>query len=202
MPGMMDTILNLGLNDKAVIGLANTSKNSRFAWDSYRRFIQLFGKIVFCIDDKKFDHVLDTAKKEQGIHQDFELTEESLKKIVSQYKEICQKHTGNQFPEDPLEQLELAIDAVFRSWMGERAVVYREKYKITKEIANGTAVNVVTMVFGNMGNDSATGVVFTRDPSDGSRKVFGEYLVNAQGEDVVAGIRTPQPIDQMAKEYL
>jgi len=200
MPGMMDTILNLGLNDKTVIGLANASKNSRFAWDSYRRFIQLFGKIVFCIDDKKFEHVLETTKKEQGVHQDFELTEESLKKVVSQYKAICQEHTDEQFPEDPLKQLELAIEAVFRSWMGERAVVYREKYKITKDIANGTAVNVVTMVFGNMGNDSATGVVFTRDPSDGSRKVFGEYLVNAQGEDVVAGIRTPQPIDQLAKE--
>jgi pyruvate,orthophosphate dikinase len=200
MPGMMDTILNLGLNDKTVIGLANVSKNPRFAWDSYRRFVQLFGKIVFGIDDKKFDHVLESTKKEQNVHQDFELTEESLRKIVSQYKRICQEHTRKPFPEDPFEQLELAIEAVFRSWMGERAVVYREKYKITKDIANGTAVNVVTMVFGNMGNDSATGVVFTRDPSDGSRRVFGEYLVNAQGEDVVAGIRTPQPIDQLAKE--
>ncbi|MGI0072861.1 MAG: pyruvate, phosphate dikinase, partial [Nitrosotalea sp.] len=200
MPGMMDTILNLGLNDKTVIGLANVSKNPRFAWDSYRRFVQLFGKIVFGIDDKKFDHVLESTKKEQNVHQDFELTEESLRKVVSQYKSICQEHTGKPFPEDPFEQLELAIEAVFRSWMGERAVIYREKYKITKDIANGTAVNVVTMVFGNMGNDSATGVVFTRDPSDGSKRVFGEYLVNAQGEDVVAGIRTPQPIDQLAKE--
>jgi pyruvate,orthophosphate dikinase len=200
MPGMMDTILNLGLNDKTVVGLANVSKNPRFAWDSYRRFVQLFGKIVFGIDDKKFDHILESVKHEQNVHQDFELGEESLKKIVSQYKKICQEHTGKPFPEDPFEQLELAIEAVFRSWMGERAVVYREKYKITKDIANGTAVNVVTMVFGNMGDDSATGVVFTRDPSNGSKRIFGEYLVNAQGEDVVAGIRTPQPIDQMAKE--
>jgi pyruvate, orthophosphate dikinase len=200
MPGMMDTILNLGLNDITVIALGNVSKNSRFAWDSYRRFVQLFGKIVFGIDDKKFDNVLETIKREQNVHLDFELSEESLRKIVSQYKSICNENTGKPFPEDPFEQLELAIEAVFRSWMGERAVVYREKYKITKEIANGTAVNVVTMVFGNMGNDSATGVVFTRDPSDGSKRIFGEYLVNAQGEDVVAGIRTPKPIDQMEKE--
>lgn len=200
MPGMMDTILNLGLNEKTVIGLANVSKNPRFALDSYRRFVQLFGKVVFGIDDKKFEHILETAKREQNVHQDFELNEESLRKIVEQYKTVCQEHIGRTFPEDPFEQLGLAIEAVFRSWMGERAVVYREKYKITKDIANGTAVNVVTMVFGNMGNDSVTGVVFTRDPSDGSKRIFGEYLVNAQGEDVVAGIRTPQSIDQMSKE--
>ena len=200
MPGMMDTILNLGLNDKTVFGLASSSNNPRFAWDSYRRFVQLFGKVVFCIDDKKFDAILHDAKARQGVHEDYELSEESLKEIVSKYKSVCQEHTGKQFPEDPFRQLELAIEAVFKSWMGERAVVYREKYKISKDIANGTAVNVVTMVFGNMGNDSATGVVFTRDPSDGSKKIFGEYLVNAQGEDVVAGIRTPQQIDNMAKE--
>jgi pyruvate,orthophosphate dikinase len=200
MPGMMDTILNLGLNDRTVIGLGNVSKNPRFAWDSYRRFVQLFGKIVFGIDDKTFDGVLENIKREQNVHQDFELREESLRKIVSQYKKICQEYTGKPFPENPFEQIELAIEAVFRSWMGERAIVYREKYKITKDIANGTAVNVVTMVFGNMGDDSATGVVFTRDPSDGSKRIFGEYLVNAQGEDVVAGIRTPKPIEQMGKE--
>ena len=200
MPGMMDTILNLGLNDKTVLGLGNSSKNPRFAWDSYRRFVQLFGKVVFCIDDKKFDAIMHDAKTRQGVHEDYELNEESLKNIVSKYKAICQEHTGKQFPEDPYRQLELAIEAVFKSWMGERAIVYREKYKISKDVANGTAVNVVTMVFGNMGNDSATGVVFTRDPSDGSKKIFGEYLVNAQGEDVVAGIRTPQQIDQMVKE--
>lgn len=200
MPGMMDTILNLGLNDKTVLGLGNSSKNSRFAWDSYRRFVQLFGKVVFCIDDKKFDAIMHDAKTRQGVHEDYELNEESLKDIVSKYKAVCQEHTGKQFPEDPYRQLELAIEAVFKSWMGERAIVYREKYKISKDVANGTAVNVVTMVFGNMGNDSATGVVFTRDPSYGSKKIFGEYLVNAQGEDVVAGIRTPNQIDQMAKE--
>ncbi|MGB9002280.1 MAG: pyruvate, phosphate dikinase [Nitrosotalea sp.] len=200
MPGMMDTILNLGLNDKTVLGLGNSSKNPRFALDSYRRFVQLFGKVVFGVDDKKFDSVLHDAKKEQNVQHDYELDEESLRKIVSQYKAICQERTGKQFPDDPYKQLELAIEAVFKSWMGERAVVYREKYKISKDAASGTAVNVVTMVFGNMGSDSATGVVFTRDPSDGSKKIFGEYLVNAQGEDVVAGIRTPQPIDHMSKE--
>ncbi|MDE1872156.1 MAG: pyruvate, phosphate dikinase [Thaumarchaeota archaeon] len=200
MPGMMDTILNLGLNDKTVLGLANSSKNTRFALDSYRRFAQLFGKVVFGVDDRKFESVLHDAKKQQNVQHDYELNEESLQKIVSQYKTICQEHTRKQFPEDPYKQLELAIEAVFKSWMGERAVVYREKYKISKDAAIGTAVNVVTMVFGNMGSDSATGVVFTRDPSDGSKKIFGEYLVNAQGEDVVAGIRTPQPIDLMSKE--
>ncbi len=200
MPGMMDTILNLGLNDKTVVGLGKSSKNPRFALDSYRRFVQLFGKVVFGVDDKKFESVLHDAKKKQNVQQDYELDEESLKKVVTQYKAICQEHTGKHFPEDPYKQLELAIEAVFRSWMGERAVIYREKYKISKDVAMGTAVNVVTMVFGNMGSDSATGVVFTRDPSDGSKKIFGEYLINAQGEDVVAGIRTPQPIDSMSKE--
>ncbi len=200
MPGMMDTILNLGLNAQTVIGLAKKSNNSRFAWDSYRRFLQLFGKVVFGIDDKKFEQVLDRAKHGQNVQVDSDLNEESLKNIVSEYKTICENHLGKPFPEDPYKQLELAIEAVFRSWMGERAVVYRQKYNITRDIANGTAVNVVTMVFGNMGNDSATGVVFTRNPGDGTRKVFGEYLVNAQGEDVVAGIRTPQPIDNLAKE--
>ena len=200
MPGMMDTILNLGLNDKTILGLGNSSKNPRFALDSYRRFVQLFGKVVFGVDDKKFDNVLHDTKKEQNVQYDYELNEASLRKIVSKYKVVCQEHTGKQFPEDPYKQLELAIEAVFKSWMGERAVVYREKYKISKDAASGTAVSVVTMVFGNMGNDSATGVVFTRDPSDGSKKIFGEYLINAQGEDVVAGIRTPHPIDHMPKE--
>ena len=200
MPGMMDTILNLGLNDQTVIGLANTSQNPRFAWDSYRRFVQLFGKVVFGIEDKQFDEILQNAKRQQNVQQDHELSEQSLKKIVSEYKSICQRYTSRPFPADPYQQLELAIKAVFKSWMGERAIVYREKYKITKEIANGTAVNVVAMIFGNMGNDSATGVVFTRNPSDGTKKIFGDYLINAQGEDVVAGIRTPQPIDEMARQ--
>ena len=200
MPGMMDTILNLGLNDQTVIGLAKKSNNQRFAWDSYRRFIQLFGKVVFGIDDRRFEEVLEKAKRTQNVHVDSDLSEQFLKNIVSEYMQICEKQLGRLFPTDPYKQLELAIEAVFRSWMGERAVVYRDKYKITKDIANGTAVNVVTMAFGNMGNDSATGVVFTRNPADGTKKIFGDYLVNAQGEDVVAGTRTPQPIDNLAKE--
>ena len=200
MPGMMDTILNLGLNDQTVIGLAKKSNTPRFAWDSYRRFIQLFAKVVFGIDDRRFEEVLEKAKQAQNVHVDSDLSEQSLKNIVSEYKQICEKQLGRLFPTDPYKQLELAIEAVFRSWMGERAVVYRDKYKITKDIANGTAVNVVTMAFGNMGNDSATGVVFTRNPADGTKKIFGDYLVNAQGEDVVAGTRTPQPIDNLAKE--
>jgi len=200
MPGMMDTILNLGLNEDTVDALTKKTNNPRFAWDSYRRFVQLFGKVVFGVDDKKFDHVLEEAKKKQGVHADSELTEQSLREIVSQYKQICQAHTGKPFPSHPDEQLQLAIRAVFNSWMGERALVYRDKNHITKDIADGTAVNVVTMAFGNMGNDSATGVVFTRNPGDGTNKIFGEYLVNAQGEDVVAGVRTPKPVDEMKKE--
>jgi pyruvate,orthophosphate dikinase len=200
MPGMMDTILNLGLNDETVEGLAKKSNNPRFAWDSYRRFVQLFGKVVFGVDDKKFDDVLENAKKNQAVQADSALNEKSLKAVVSEYKKICEKHTGTIFPKDPYEQLELAIKAVFGSWMGERALVYREKNNITKDIADGTAVNVVAMAFGNMGNDSATGVVFTRNPADGTRHLFGEYLVNAQGEDVVAGIRTGKPVDEMRIE--
>lgn len=200
MPGMMDTILNLGLNDAAVEALAKKTNNARFAWDSYRRFIQLFGKVVFCVNDKKFDEVLEEAKKKQGVHLDSDLNEQSLREIVSKYKEICQNQTGRPFPTNADEQLELSVKAVFNSWMGERAVVYREKNHITKDIADGTAVNVVTMVFGNMGNDSATGVVFTRNPGDGTNKIFGDYLVNAQGEDVVAGVRTPKHVDEMKDE--
>jgi len=200
MPGMMDTILNLGINDITVKGLAQQSNNPRFAWDSYRRFIQLFGKVVFGVDDKKFDEVLENAKKNQAVQSDSALNEKSLRKVVEEYKKICENHTRKPFPSDPFEQLELSIKAVFQSWMGERAIVYREKNNITKEIADGTAVNVVTMVFGNMGNDSATGVVFTRNPGDGTNHIFGEFLVNAQGEDVVAGVRTPKPIDIMNEE--
>ncbi len=200
MPGMMDTILNLGLNDITVEGLSEKSKNPRFAWDSYRRFVQLFGKVVFGVDDKKFDNVLDNAKKHQGVKEDSALNEKSLKKIVSEYKRICQKHTGRKFPSDPYVQAELAIKAVFGSWMGERAIVYREKNNITKDIADGTAVNIVSMAFGNMGDDSATGVIFTRNPADGTRHIYGEYLVNAQGEDVVAGVRTGKQVDEMKKE--
>jgi pyruvate,orthophosphate dikinase len=200
MPGMMDTILNLGLNEKTVEGFAQQTKNPRFSWDSYRRFIQLFGKVVFGINDEKFDHILDYAKNKQEVTDDSKLSVESLKKIVSEYKKICEKHTKRKFPDTPNEQLGLAIEAVFKSWMGERAVVYREKNGITKDIANGTAVNVVTMVFGNMGDDSATGVVFTRNGSDGKREIEGEYLINAQGEDVVAGVRTGKNVDLLKKE--
>ncbi len=200
MPGMMDTILNLGLNDTTVQGLANQSNNLRFAWDSYRRFIQLFGKVVFGVDDKKFDEVLENAKKNQAVQSDSALNEKTLRQVVFQYKKICEKHAGKPFPSDPFEQLELAIKAVFGSWMGERAIVYREKNNITKDIADGTAVNVVTMVFGNMGSDSATGVVFTRNPGDGTKQIFGDYLVNAQGEDVVAGVRTPKHVDLLKTE--
>ena len=200
MPGMMDTILNLGLNEKTVEGFAAQTKNPRFSWDSYRRFIQLFGKVVFGVNDEKFDHVLDSAKSKQGVTDDSKLNVESLKKIVKEYKKICENHTKRKFPDTPNEQLGLAIEAVFRSWMGERAVVYREKNGITKDIANGTAVNVVTMVFGNMGDDSATGVVFTRNGHNGKREIEGEYLTNAQGEDVVAGVRTGKNVELLKKE--
>ena len=200
MPGMMDTILNLGLNERTVEGFSKQTNNPRFAWDSYRRFIQLFGKVVFGVNDEKFDHVLNSAKTRQGVTDDSKLDVESLKKIVSEYKKICESHTKRKFPDTPNEQLELAIEAVFKSWMGERAIVYREKNNITKNIANGTAVNVVTMVFGNMGDDSATGVVFTRNGHNGKKEIEGEYLINAQGEDVVAGVRTGKNIDLLKKE--
>jgi len=200
MPGMMDTILNLGLNEKTVEGFAEQTKNPRFSWDSYRRFIQLFGKVVFGVNDEKFDHVLDSAKIKQGVTDDSKLNVESLKKIVAEYKKICEEQTKRKFPDTPNEQLRLSIEAVFKSWMGERAVVYREKNGITKDIANGTAVNVVTMVFGNMGDDSATGVVFTRNGHNGKREIEGEYLTNAQGEDVVAGVRTGKNVELLKKE--
>ncbi len=200
MPGMMDTILNLGLNEKTVEGFAQQTKNPRFSWDSYRRFIQLFGKVVFGVNDEKFDYVLNSAKKKQEVSDDSKLNVKSLKKIVSQYKKICEDHTKRKFPDTPNEQLGLAIEAVFKSWMGERAVVYREKNGITKDIANGTAVNIVTMVFGNMGDDSATGVVFTRNGHNGKKEIEGEYLTNAQGEDVVAGVRTGKNVELLKRE--
>jgi len=200
MPGMMDTILNLGLNDQTVLGLAKITNNPRFAWDSYRRFVQLFGKVVFGVNDEKFDSVLKMSKKKQRVTDDSKLNVDSLKKIVVKYKKICEDHTKQKFPTAPNQQIQLAIDAVFRSWMGERAVIYREKNNITKDIANGTAVNIQTMVFGNMGNDSATGVVFTRNGHNGIKEIEGEYLVNAQGEDVVAGVRTGKDIPKLQKE--
>ncbi|MCY3854088.1 MAG: pyruvate, phosphate dikinase [Thaumarchaeota archaeon] len=200
MPGMMDTILNLGLNDQTVKGLATSSNNKRFALDSYRRFIQLFGKVVFNIDDTKFENVLTKIKKEYNILDDNDLNIKSLQKIIIEFKNIYKKTIKKLFPSDPYEQLYLAIKAVFDSWMGRRAIIYRQKNKITKDIADGTAVNIVSMVFGNMDSNSCTGVVFTRDPNTGDKKIFGDYLINAQGEDIVAGIRTPMHIDKMKEE--
>ena len=197
MPGMMDTILNLGLNDQTVLGLTKKTNNPRFTWDSYRRFIQLFGKVVFGVSDEKFDKVLDAAKKKQCVTNDSQLDVDSLKRVVTEYKKICENHTRRKFPSNPNEQLQLAVEAVFKSWMGERAIIYREKNNITRDIADGTAVNVVTMVFGNMGNNSATGVVFTRNGHNGKKEIEGEYLLNAQGEDVVAGVRTGNDISQL-----
>ena len=200
MPGMMDTILNLGLNDKTIEGLIQITSDGRFAFDAYRRFIQLFGKIALGVDEKEFDQILNKAKESKGAVYDTDLDADSLKDICRQYLDLIKKRTGAPFPEDPMEQLRLSVEAVFRSWMGKRAIDYRREFKITNDVANGTAVNVVTMVFGNMGFDSATGVAFTRDPGTGDNILYGEYLVNAQGEDVVAGIRTPKPIQEMKKE--
>ena len=201
MPGMMDTILNLGLNETTLKGLIEQTKNKRFAWDSYRRFVQLFSEIAMGAKEESFSKKLDEIKSKYGANLDTDLDDEALKEITEDFKKICRQETGRDFPEDPFEQLKTAISAVFESWMGKRAVDYRKYNKITPEMANGTAVNVQTMVFGNMGNDSATGVAFTRDPSSGENVFFGEYLTNAQGEDVVAGIRTPKPISQMEKEF-
>jgi len=200
MPGMMDTILNLGLNDDTLEGLIQITSDGRFAYDAYRRFIQLFGKIALGVDEKDFDQILNKTKERCGAVEDTDLDADRLKDICDQYFGLIKKKTGNSFPEDPMVQLKLAIEAVFKSWMGKRAVDYRKEFKITPEMANGTAVNVCTMVFGNMGFDSATGVAFTRDPGTGENILYGEYLVNAQGEDVVAGIRTPKPIQEMKKE--
>ncbi|HEX5363278.1 MAG TPA: pyruvate, phosphate dikinase, partial [Gallionella sp.] len=200
MPGMMDTILNLGLNPKTLAGEIAQTGDPRFGYDTYRRFIQLFGKIALDISDELFDAELNAVKQDRGIKEDLALTADDLKEISERFLRVVQEQTGRAFPEDPYEQLILSVKAVFRSWMGKRAVDYRREFHITKEMANGTAVNICTMVFGNRGNDSATGVGFTRNPATGENHIFGEYLVNAQGEDVVAGIRTPKPIDYMATE--
>jgi pyruvate,orthophosphate dikinase len=200
MPGMMDTILNLGLNSKTLKGLIQQTQNERFGYDAYRRFIQLFGKVALGVPDEKFDKHFEEVKKHAGVKVDVGLNTDDLKDISERFLGVVKEHTGKPFPEDVFEQLEIAIKAVFNSWMGKRAVDYRREFKITPEMANGTAVNVVTMVFGNMGNDCATGVGFTRDPGTGENVMFGEYLTNAQGEDVVAGIRTPKPVAQLATE--
>ena len=200
MPGMMDTVLNLGLNDKTLEGLIKITSDGRFAYDSYRRFIQLFGKIALRVEEKEFNQILSRTKEKCGAKEDIDLDADCLKDLCKQYLKLVKKTTGTPFPQDPMVQLRLAIEAVFRSWMGKRAVDYRKEFNITPEMANGTAVNVCTMVFGNMGFDSATGVAFTRDPGTGENILYGEYLVNAQGEDVVAGIRTPKAIQGMKKE--
>jgi len=198
MPGMMDTVLNLGLNDDTVEALVANTQNERFAWDCYRRFIQMFGDVVLEVEHYVFEHILEIAKEKQGAKYDSELSPESLKWMVSEYKKKIQRTTGNPFPMDPKVQLKLAVLAVFRSWNNDRAKFYRRINHIPDEI--GTAVNVQSMVFGNMGNDSGTGVAFTRNPSTGESALYGEYLMNAQGEDVVAGIRTPNPIATLEKE--
>lgn len=198
MPGMMDTVLNLGLNDETVAGLAKKSGNERFAWDSYRRFIQMFSDVVMGMDHHDFEDILDTYKRDNGISQDTEIGADGWKDIVSKYKALVQEELGKPFPADPKEQLWGAIGAVFQSWMVPRAVTYRKIHDIPENW--GTAVNVQAMVFGNMGDDCATGVAFTRDPSTGENYFYGEYLINAQGEDVVAGIRTPQSLTKLGRE--
>jgi pyruvate,orthophosphate dikinase len=200
MPGMMDTILNLGLNIETLKGLIAQTGNERFGWDAYRRFIQLFGKVALGVSDEAFDAEFESVKEKAGAQQDVALTARDLREISDRFLEVVERETGKPFPDDPLEQLEIAVKAVFESWMGKRAVDYRHEFNITPEMANGTAVNVVTMVFGNLGDDCATGVGFTRYPDTGENRLFGEYLVNAQGEDVVAGIRTPKPIDMLQEE--
>lgn len=204
MPGMMDTILNLGLNDETVDGLADVSGNPSFAWDCYRRFIQMYGDVVMGVRARSeeeadpFHKILDAVKEKAGVESDGKLTTTQLKGLVRRYKSLIRRRTGGDFPQDVTEQLWGAIGAVFGSWNNERAVLYRQQYRIPAEW--GTAVNVQAMVFGNAGDDSATGVAFTRDPANGENQIYGEYLINAQGEDVVAGVRTPHPISRMARE--
>ncbi|MCB1858314.1 MAG: pyruvate, phosphate dikinase [Gammaproteobacteria bacterium] len=200
MPGMMDTILNLGLNSETVQGEIEQTGDPRFVYDAYRRFIQLFGKVALGVPDELFDDQFDEVKARAGVKSDVELSAENLQDISERFLNVVNDHTGRPFPEDPYKQLEISIKAVFSSWNGKRAVDYRREFNVTPEMANGTAVNVCTMVFGNRGDDSGTGVAFTRNPGTGENKLYGEYLINAQGEDVVAGIRTPKPIDRLQDE--
>src|SRR5919202_1535101 len=195
MPGMMDTILNLGLNDDAAGGLARVTGEPRFANDSYRRLIQMYGEVVDGIDGHRFEQALTDLKQRRGAAQDVALTADDLAELIETFRRIYRDETGREFPQDARDQLARAVRAVFDSWNNPRAQVYRRTYHIPDEI--GTAVNVVQMVFGNKGDDSGTGVAFTRDPSTGEQGVYGEFLANAQGEDVVAGIRTPQPLEEM-----
>ncbi len=198
MPGMMDTVLNLGLNDKTVAGLVRQTDSERFAYDAYRRFIQMFGKVVLAVKGGAFESIISQHKEKLGLKSDVELDSKTLTSIIEEFKQLIKQETGQNFPEDPATQLHMAIAAVFQSWNGHRAVVYRQANKIPDTL--GTAVNIQTMVFGNMGPDSGTGVCFTRNPSTGEPRLFGEFLINAQGEDVVAGIRTPKPISQLQDE--
>ena len=198
MPGMMDTVLNLGLNDLTIQGVIDNTKNERFAYDSYRRFLQMFGNVVLGIEHDKFEHILEAVKKELKVKLDTEIDCDGLKKLVEEYKKLIKKETGKDFPQNPELQLKTAIDAVFNSWNTKRAVTYRRINKIPDDL--GTAVNVQEMVFGNMGEDSGTGVGFTRNPSTGVKEYYGEYLLNAQGEDVVAGIRTPLPLSNLKND--
>jgi len=198
MPGMMDTVLNLGLNDETVKGLAALTNDERFGFDAYRRFVAMFGRIVMGVEGNKFEHVLDDYKKKSGAKTDADLSAESLKKLVEEFKVIFKRETGKDFPTDPYEQMRLAIGAVFSSWMGKRAIDYRRFNKIPDDLY--TAANIQTMVFGNMGGNSGTGVAFTRNPSTGEDVLYGEYLINAQGEDVVAGVRTPEPIAKLKEQ--
>jgi pyruvate,orthophosphate dikinase len=203
MPGMMDTILNLGLNDETAKGMIALTQNERFVNDAYRRFLQLFGKIGLGVEPDpvtkkdKFDEIFEEVKKKYNATVDTELTAEAMAEVCEKFKNLIKKETGKPFPQDPWAQLVISIDGVFKSWMGKRAVDYRRQFNITPEMANGTAVSICTMVFGNMGNDSATGVGFTRDPGTGENILYGDYLINAQGEDVVAGIRTPRPLREL-----
>ena len=198
MPGMMDTVLNLGLNPETVQGLIALTGNDRFAWDAWRRFTAMFGRIVLDIPAATFDEPLEALKDDRGAKADTDLSADDLRALAARYTEIVSEKTGKDFPTDPYQQLELAVRAVFDSWFGKRAHDYREFNKIPHDL--GTAVNIVTMVFGNMGSDSGTGVAFTRDPNTGEKALYGEYLTNAQGEDVVAGVRTPAKISQMRDE--
>ena len=198
MPGMMDTVLNIGLNDKTADGMVKLTGNERFVYDSYRRLVQMFGSVVLGLPDEAFEDVMDEFKKHKNAKADTGLTASDLKELTEKFKVVVRKHTGSDFPQEPLEQLKLATEAVFKSWNGKRAVDYRRAANIPDDL--GTAVNIVAMIFGNMGNDSGTGVAFTRNPSTGEKKVYGDYLLNAQGEDVVAGIRNTEPILDMGKD--
>ncbi len=203
MPGMMDTILNLGLNERTVAALIAKTGNARFAYDSYRRFVQMYGDVVLGLkpvnkdDIDPFEAIIEAKKRERGVQSDTDLTADDLKDLVAEFKAAIKEKTGHDFPEDPMKQLWGAIGAVFGSWMNDRAIAYRKMYDIPESW--GTAVNVQLMVFGNMGNDSGTGVAFTRDAATGENIFYGEYLMNAQGEDVVAGTRTPAPDRRIGK---